>query len=152
MEKLTFKILINAPKQHVFETMLNKPTYEEWAYAFYPGSTYRGDWSEGSEMLFIGPEEEGEISGMYSIVRANQPHAFVSLQSMGELQKGIKIPWAESQMGDGTDMEAFENYTFTERDGGTEVMVELDTNTKFKEMFEGMWPKALEKLKEIAER
>ena len=47
----------------------------------------------------------------------------------------------------------FENYTFAEKDGGTEVNIDMDiVNEEYKEMFEGMWPKALLKLKELAER
>jgi hypothetical protein len=47
---------------------------------------------------------------------------------------------------------AFENYTFKEKNGTTEVIVEMDINDEYKEMFEGMWPKALQKLKELAEK
>jgi len=46
---------------------------------------------------------------------------------------------------------SFENYTFMAKDGGTEVLVELDTPDEYAEMFEEMWPKALEILKELAE-
>lgn len=47
---------------------------------------------------------------------------------------------------------AFENYTFREKDGGTELLVDMDTNEEYKQMFEEMWPKALQSLKEIAEK
>ena len=30
----------------------------------------------------------------------------------------------------------------------TELVVDMDINEEFKEMFEGMWPKALQKLKD----
>lgn len=43
---------------------------------------------------------------------------------------------------------AFENYTLSETDGKTKIEVDLDTNEEYAEM----WPKALEKLKEISER
>ncbi len=151
MEKLTFNIFINALKQHVFETMLNKPTYDEWTSAFQEGSTYKGDWSEGSEMLFNSSMDDGQ-SGMYAIVKANRPYDFISLQHMGELVNGEKKMGSASGMGYPENAEVFENYTFTERDGGTEVLIEMDTSSQFKEMFETMWPKALEKLKEVAER
>ncbi len=39
-----------------------------------------------------------------------------------------------------------------EKDGGTEVIVDVDSNEEFKKMFEETWPKALEKLKELAEK
>jgi hypothetical protein len=46
---------------------------------------------------------------------------------------------------------AFENYTFREKNGATEVLVDMDIDEAHKTMFEDMWPKALEKLKELAE-
>jgi len=39
-----------------------------------------------------------------------------------------------------------------EEDGGTEVLFEIDTDGEFKEMFEEMWSKALNVLKEIVEK
>lgn len=47
---------------------------------------------------------------------------------------------------------AFENYTFTEKDGGTELFIEIDTPDEYKAEFEGMWPKALQILKDLCEK
>ncbi|HML25615.1 MAG TPA: SRPBCC domain-containing protein, partial [Methanomethylovorans sp.] len=48
---------------------------------------------------------------------------------------------------------ALENYTFKEIDGTTEVLVDIDiVEDEYKEMFQEMWPKALQKLKELAEK
>ena len=38
------------------------------------------------------------------------------------------------------------------KDGKTELLVDMDINDEYKEMFEGMWPNALQKLKELAEK
>ena len=46
---------------------------------------------------------------------------------------------------------ALENYTFIYKNGKTELVVDMDINEEFKEMFEGMWPKALQKLKSLCE-
>ncbi len=48
--------------------------------------------------------------------------------------------------------QAYENYTLTPVDGGTRVDVEVDSDATYAEMFTELWPKALAKLKEIAER
>ena len=47
---------------------------------------------------------------------------------------------------------ALENYTFMDKEGKTELVVEMHINEEFKEMFEGMWPKALQKLKSLCEQ
>ena len=43
------------------------------------------------------------------------------------------------------------NITFIDKNGNTEVLVDLDIADEWKEMFEGLWPKALAKLKEMCE-
>lgn len=151
MEKLQFKITINASKQKVWETMLNDETYRQWTDVFNPdnGSYFEGDWSEGRVMKFLGTDPSGDFSGMYSLVKESRPYDFISIQHLGEIIKGEEKPWDPS-MFDG--QEFHENYTFNETDGKTEVIVDLDSNEQFKEMFEGMWPKGLEKLKELAEK
>jgi uncharacterized protein YndB with AHSA1/START domain len=146
MEKITFSAIINAPREKVWNTMLNKETYQKWTAPFHEGSTYEGNWQEGSEIKFIGPSEDGSVSGMYAVIAANRLHEFVSIKHLGELKNGEKNPWplAEGQ-------EGYENYAFKDVDGGTEVLVELSVPTEWKDMFNDMWPKALAKLKEIAE-
>lgn len=146
MVDLQFKIHINAPREKVWHAMLDDASYREWTYVFYPGSYFEGDWSAGSTMRFLGPsDKEGEQDGgMYATVVENRAPEFVSLQHRGEIQNGVDKPW---------DTNGFENYTFEEKDGGTEVIVDLlNLPEEFKDMFDDSWPKALEKLKEVAER
>ncbi len=45
----------------------------------------------------------------------------------------------------------YENYTLTDVDGKTQLEVDLDSEEEYADMFDEMWPKALEKLKELAE-
>ena len=46
---------------------------------------------------------------------------------------------------------AHENYTVKEADGVTTVSIEMDTTDEYKSYFEETWPKALAKLKDVAE-
>ncbi len=131
--------------------MLGDTTYREWTESFHAGSYYKGDWSEGSKMLFLGPDETGKKEGgVVSRVKENRKYEFISIEHLGMVMDGIEDTTSEEVK---KWTPAFENYTFTEKDGGTEVSVDMEVaNDEFKEMFEGMWPKALLKLKEIAER
>ncbi len=148
MEKLHYSIVIAAPKQKVWETMLNDDTYRKWTEVFNPGkeSYYEGSWETGSDMQFLGPEEDGTVSGMISRIKESRPYDFLSIQHLGELNHGVEKAW-EMPAGE----EALENYTFNEVEGGTEVLVGIDVLAEYKDMFNGMWPNALEKLKEITE-
>ena len=150
MQKLHFSITINAPKEKVWHTMLDDKPYREWTAAFNPGSYYKGDWSKGSKILFIGPDPKtGEEGGMVSRIAENKPYEFISIEHLGIVKNGVEDTTSEEAR---KWAPAFENYTFKEKGGATEVLVEMDIEDENKKMFEEMWPKALQKLKEIAEK
>ncbi len=144
MTNLHFSTHINAPRSKVWDVMLNDATYHEWASVFMPGSYYQGDWSEGSKMLFLGPSADGKKDGgMSAVVKENRPQEFISLEYHAEIHDGVEVP---------LEGNGFENYTLEDIEGGTEVSVDLlNLPDAYADMFNDTWPKALEKLKELAE-
>jgi len=150
MKKLQFTIEINASKEKVWNTMLEDKIYRQWASAFSPGSYYKGDWSKGSKMLFLGPDPEtGEQGGMVANVAENRPYEFISLEYTGMILNG-KEDTTSDMVKKWTDS-GFENYTFNEKNGTTELVVDLNVADELAEDFEKMWPDALQKLKELSE-
>ena len=144
MTDLHYAIQINAPRSKVWDVMLEDATYRDWTSVFMPGSHYEGDWSEGSTMRFLGPSENGEKEGgMVAVVKEHRPQEFLSLQYHAEIRDGIEVPMP------GT---GFENYSLSEKDGGTEVSIDLlGLPDEYAGMFDESWPKALERLKELSE-
>ena len=149
MDKLHFEITINASRKKVWNTMLDKDSYREWTDVFMPGSYYVGDWSKGSKILFLAPGKEGVMSGMVSQIEENRPYEYVSIEHVGVVHDGKEDMSSESVKGWAG---AHENYTFKEVNGATEVLVDMDSVDEYKEMFHSIWPKALQKLKELAEK
>lgn len=148
MDKLKFSIVINAPKEKVWNTMLEDKTYRIWTEEFTTGSHYIGSWDEGSKILFLGPANDGKLGGMVSRIKENKLHKFISIEYLGEVLDGVEDTTSDRvKIWSG----ALENYTFIEKDDKTELVVDMVINEEFKEMFEGMWPKALQKLKELCE-
>ena len=148
MKKLHFSTLINAPKEKVWNKMLGGDSYRAWTEVFGPGSHYVGDWNKGSKMLFLAPEETGEMSGMVSRIRENRPYDTISIEHLGEVRNGKEdTTSAEAKRWSG----AIEKYTFKEQDCKTEILVETDTVEELEEFFQETWPEALQKLKELAE-
>jgi uncharacterized protein YndB with AHSA1/START domain len=149
MQKLHFSTTIKAPKKKVYNTMLDDSTFRVWTRAFNPkGSWFEGDWNEGSKIRFVGPDDNGKLEGMVSRVKDNRPYEYVSIEHLGVIhdnKEDTTSPEAKKWS------PAFENYTFKERNGATELLVDMDTDDEHKKMFEDMWPKALERLKELAE-
>lgn len=147
MQKLHFSIVINATKEKVWNEMLGEDSYKKWTEPFAPGSHYVGDWNEGSKLLFLAPGENGNM-GMVSRVKESRPYDFISIEHLGVVENGkedIESDKVKEWAG------ALENYTFVDKNGSTEVLVDMDSEEKYIEMFNTMWPKALQKLKEIAE-
>lgn len=151
MKKLHFEVEINAPRQKVWDTMLEDATYRQWTKVFNPGgSYYEGDWSEGSKMLFLGPSEDGsEIGGMVARIKENRKYEFISIEHLGMVKNGVEDTTSEEVK---KWTPAFENYTFTEKDGGTKLAVDVDISEEYGDIFNGMWPKALQTLKELSEK
>jgi len=148
MEKLQFKIDINTSNEKVWNTMLEDKTYRIWTEEFTPGSHYVGNWSKGGKFLFLGPGADGKVGGMVSRIKDNRLYEFISIEHLGEVLDGIEDTTSDRvKIWAG----ALENYTFVDKNGKTELVVDMDINEEFKEMFEGMWPKALQKLKSLCE-
>jgi len=152
MKKLHCSIVIDAPKEKVWHAMLDDKPYREWTKVFNPaGSYYEGDWSEGSKILFLGPDPEHpeSLGGMVSRIAKNTPYEYISIEHIGMIRDGAEDTESEEVK---KWVPAFENYTFHEKGGGTEVLVDVDVADEYADMFNDMWPKALRKLKEVAER
>ena len=152
MVKQQFSISINAPKEKVWHTMLDLDTYKIWTEPFSPGSSFEGDWSEGSKIIFGAPDENGKMSGMLSYIKENRPYEFVSIEHQGMVNEGKEITTgeeAEEYAG------SLENYTFKEMNGKTEVIVDLsgpgEMDDELKQFFQDAWKKALQKVKQLAE-
>lgn len=148
MENKQFTITINAPKEKVWSSLFEDANYREWTSAFMPGSWADTDWKKGSKARFLGETEHGMVSEIAD-ARENE---FMSIRHLGLVNDGVEDTTSEkSQEWAGS----LENYTIREKDGKSEVIIDLQSKSMPKEYmdyFETTWPKALENLKQIAER
>ena len=140
MTTLKFSEKINASKEKVWETLWNDTTYRQWTAAFMEGSYAKSDWKEGSKILFLTPKGEG----MFSIIEKKIPNQEMTFKHLGELKNGIE----ESKNWEG----AKESYHLKEKNGITELDVQLDSVGEFEQYFNDTFPKALNVLKQIAEQ
>lgn len=148
MQTLHFSITINAPREKVWKAMLEDKSYREWTNAFNPGSYYVGTWEKGSKIQFLGPGENGAVSGMTSEIADNKLHEFVSIHHLGVVENGVE----DTSSPAAREWQGYENYTFKDQGGKTEVVVDIDVNNEFADYMNQAWPKALEILKQIAEK
>ena len=144
MNKEKFTIDINASKSKVWKTLWDDETYRKWTSAFAEGSSAETDWKEGSTVRF----HDGKGNGMISRIEKNIPLEQMSIKHLGEIKDGVEDTTSEAVS---TWSGAMEEYRLTEKNGVTTVKVEMDMNEQWKEFFNEVWPKALAKLKELAE-
>jgi uncharacterized protein YndB with AHSA1/START domain len=146
---LHYSIFINQSPTKVYDVMIADNTYRQWTAAFNPTSHFKGDWSAGSKMYFIGNDEAGNEAGMVSKIKENQPGKFVSIEHLGEWKNGLEItegPQVEQWTG------ALENYTYEVQEQGTFLKIDMIGGMgEYAEYFDATWPKALEILKSLCE-
>lgn len=146
---MDFNIEINASREKVWEVLFAETTYPIWTSAFSPDSRAETDWQKGSKALFI----DASNRGMVSRIVENIPNEFLSIEHLGMYDNGVEDYESEQvKMWAG----AKENYTLTALNDKTNlhIYMEMDESEANKEMiamFAGMWPKALAKVKELAE-
>ncbi len=128
----------------VWEVMLSSDTYQEWTAVFMPGSRYEGSWDEGSDIIFVAPGPGGEVEGgMFARIAENREHEFVSIAQLGEFQGDERVEYPSP---------GFENYTFEDISDGTRLTVDIiGIPDEIAQMLDELWPKALDKLKALAE-
>ncbi len=144
-QKKYYTVVINASREKVWQTLWDDATYREWTSAFGSGSHAVTDWQKGSKVLFLGSED----SGMVSRIAESIPNEYMSFEHLGEIKNGVEDTTSERvQQWAGST----ENYTLKTTDAGTELVIDIDISDEFLEMFDAIWPKALAKLKDAAER
>lgn len=145
MEKSTFKITIDAPREKVWEVLWGDASYRQWTAVFAEGSRVETTWEKGSKVLFLGNSNEGMVARIADKV----PNEYMSFQHLGEVNNGVEDVTSDKVK---AWAGAFENYTLTNVNGKTELLVDMDLADEFKDYFTKTWPQALEKVKELSEK
>lgn len=145
MEKKTFRILIDATKETVWQVLWDDRSYPEWTAVFSEGSRAETDWQQGSKVLFVNSEGDG----MVAMIAEHRPNEFMSIRHLGEVRNRIEDlnnPKNKEWAG------ALENYTLNSNGGHTELIVDMDITAEYLDYFSDTWPKALQKVKQMAEQ
>ncbi len=145
VQRLQFSTRIEAPVAKVWDRMISPTSYAEWTSAFTAGSTFEGGWDEGDRIRFL----DGKGSGMVAEIAENRPLEFISIRHLGYIENGVEDTTSEKIR---EWAPAYENYTFTPDGNATILTVDQDVTDEYVKMFSDLWPKALQRLKEVAER
>jgi Activator of Hsp90 ATPase homolog 1-like protein len=137
------QITIKATPAKIWEVLLSKVTYLQWAKVFQEGSDYiaENNFEKGSKVIF----GDGTGNGMVAIVSINEPNHKIQFTFTGEIKDGV-----ESSMGsfDGTT----ETYTLTQN--SEEVLLEVETSMgdEWYDSMDKAWDQAIVIIKELSEK
>jgi uncharacterized protein YndB with AHSA1/START domain len=138
--RLHYTVDIDAPRERVWAVLWDDKTYRDWTSAFMEGSHAIGDWKEGSKIQFLDPSG----NGMAAIIEKKVPNERMTFRHIAEIKEGKEHPapssWANAR----------EEYTLKDNGRGTTLTIDTDAADEYKETFEKAFPKALQRLKELA--
>lgn len=141
MKKMQFLIEINAPKEKVWDTLWQDETFREWAGIIDPGTYMVGELKEGNEVQYI----SGNGYGVTSLVEKLVEGEFLLLKHSADTQDvGTREREKEWTGGE-------ESYSLAEKDGVMTLTAAFDVPLEMEEYFKVNYPKALERVKTLAE-
>ena len=109
MKRIELKHCFNTTPQWLWEMIVDVDHYRYWTTAFSQGSTFIGDWSQGSRIRFVMDDETGNVSGMISEVVLNGWPNAISIKHVGLVMNGVEDTESEEAL---FWTPAYENYTF----------------------------------------
>lgn len=145
MKRKEFSTIINAPRRKVWKILWGPETYPAWTAVFAEGSKAVTDWKQGSKVLFL----NGENEGMISMIDRKKENELMSFKHLGMVDKEGNEDLESEKVKAWTG--ALETYRLKDHNGSTELIVEMDLEDEYRDYFLETWPKALDKLKELAE-
>ena len=143
MKEMQFAVEIRARKETVWDTLWQNETFRQWAGLIDPGTYMVGELKVGGELQFIS-DENGY--GVTSLVERLVPGEFLLLRHRADTQDSGERE-RDNEWTGGT-----ESYALTEKEGVTTLTVAFDVPEDIEEYFTVNYPKALQRVKELAER
>jgi uncharacterized protein YndB with AHSA1/START domain len=130
------------------ELMLQELPYRYWTAVFDPSSHYVGDWKEGSTVDFLCDLPDGRQRGTRALVANFRPGQYIRLVHQGLVE-------GDTFINSGAEAEAWlglnEIYSFSPREYGCLLTVDVDVPEKYADYLTTQWPLALARIRELAE-
>ena len=143
MKELQFSIEINASKERVWATLWDDTTFRDWASFIDEGIYMSGVLEQGSEVQFLSSVNG---YGVTDLVEALKPNAFILFRHESDTKESGQQERQKEWTG-GT-----ESYSLAEKNGITALTVKSDIPHELEETFQIRFPRALERIKALAEK
>ena len=140
---MQFSIEIEAPSEKVWQTLWEDKTFRDLGNIIDEGLYMVGEMAEGSEVQFI-----SSVSGfgVTSVIEKLIPHEYIAFKQVADTMDSGKQERDKEWTG-GT-----ESYELIEKNNITNLTVKIDVPPGQEETFKVRFPKALERVKILAEK
>ncbi|PTQ84959.1 hypothetical protein C8U37_10687 [Trichococcus patagoniensis] len=143
MKKLQFSIEINASKESVWATLWEDASFRVWANIIDEGTYMKGEMKEGNEIQFLSSVNG---YGVTSLIEKLDPNAFVLFRHSADTQASGQQEREKEWTG------GKESYSLTEKNRITTLTFNTEVPEELEEIFTISLPKALERIKMLAEK
>lgn len=143
MKEIEVSIRINATKESVWATLWEDVTFRDWASIIDEGTYLKGNMKEGNEIQFISSVNG---YGVTSLIEKLNPNTFILFRHSADTKESGQQQRKKEWTG-GT-----ESYSLAEKNGVTTLIVKTDVPQELVEIFNARLPKALERIKMLAEK
>lgn len=140
---MEFRVEIQAAKEVVWKTLWDDITFRDWADLIDEGMYMVGELKQGNEVQFISSVNGYGVTSLVLELVPNEFVAFVQINDTQDTgQKDREKQWTGSK----------ETYSLNEKDGVTTLTLTSDVPPELEEIMADNLQKALERVKELAER
>ena len=143
MKGIQFSIQINTTKERVWATLWDDITFRDWANIIDEGTYMTGEMKEGHDIQYISSVNGYGVTSHIEKLNTNE---FVLFRH-GADTKEFGQQKREKEWTGGT-----ESYSLTEQNGVTTLIVKTDVPKEQEEMYNIRFPKALQRIKTLAEK
>lgn len=143
MKIIKFSIEIKASKEKVWATLWEDATFRDWANLIDEGIYMEGIMKEGNEIQFLSSVNG---YGVTSLIAKLDPNEYVLFRHRADTQNAGQQE-REKEWSGGT-----ESYALAEKKGVTTLIVKTDVPQEQEETFRIRIPKALARIKTLAEK
>ncbi|UTA69353.1 SRPBCC domain-containing protein [Emticicia sp. 21SJ11W-3] len=143
MKVISKSIEIAAPKERIWDVLLQDKYGRIWMDIFSPGSHALTDWELGGKVIFT----DGSGGGIFGRIIIKEPYKIISVEYDGLLKNNLEDTTSEEAK---PWIGTHETYRLTEKETITLLEIESDMIDDYYDMMAEHWDKALLKIEELA--
>jgi hypothetical protein len=145
LKPINKQITIKSTPAKIWNVLLSKEPYLQWANVFMEGSTYEAEnnFEKGSKVIFGSGNSAGD--GLVANVSINVPNHKIQFTYTGQISDGV-------EKSAGSFDGATETYTLTQDEENVLLEVETSMSDEWYDSMDQAWDKAIIIIKELSEK